>query len=89
MAGQGHPFGQVEQALWAALLDPASAFEAALDLAFVAGLALSLFAFVLLGSHILVGGLWAAQVVHNLTLLSPDGFALRNFGSEEQPFLDA
>ena len=54
--------------MWAALLDPASAFEAALDLAFVAGLALSLFAFVLLGSHILVGGLWAAQVVHNLTL---------------------
>ena len=85
MAGQGHPFGQVEQALWAALLDPASAFEAALDLAFVAGLALSLFAFVLLGFQILVGGLWAAQVVHKLTV----GFALCNFGSEEQPFLDA
>jgi len=71
LAGQGHPFGQVEQALWAALLDPASAFEAALDLAFVADLALSLFAFVLLGSQIQVGhvgGLWAAQVVHNLTL---------------------
>ena len=66
MVEQGHPFGQVERALLAALLDPASAFEAALDLSFVAGLALSLFAFVLLGSQIVVGGLWAAQVVHNL-----------------------
>lgn len=74
--------------MWAALLDPASAFEAALDLVFVAGLALSLFAFVLLGSQILVGyigGLWAAQVVHNLTV----GFALCNSDYEEQPFLDA
>ena len=88
MAGQGHPFDQVEQVLWVALLDPASAFEAALDLVFVAGLALSLFAFVLLGSQILVGYigvLWAAQVVHNLTF----GFALCNFDYEEQPFLDA
>ena len=53
------------------LLDPASASEAALDLAFAAGLALSLYAFVLPGSQIAVGhieGLWAAQVVHNLTL---------------------
>ena len=71
MAWQGHPSGQVEQTLRAALLDPASASEAALDLAFVAGLALSLYAFVLPGSQIAVGhigGLWAAQVVQNLTL---------------------
>ena len=71
MAWQGHPSGQVEQTLRADLLDPPSAFEAALDLAFVAGLALSLYAFVLPGSQIVVGqiwDLWVAQVVHNLTL---------------------
>ena len=88
---QGLPFGQVERALRAALLDPASAFWAALGLAFVAGLVLSLSAFVLQGSQTVVGhieGLWAEQVDHNLTLQSLAGFAQCNPGSEEQPFLD-
>ena len=86
----------MEPALWVVdLLDPASAVEAALDLASVADPDLSLSAFVpqvalhgRQGSQIVAGciwGLWVVRDFHNYHLTQQSSC---NPGSEERPFLD-